>query len=133
MSIIGGDNLIDRIRTILGSCSVTDLNTSHWGGRIKRAANRTGDDYRGVQGAKGCFTAHDEDAASNWTVCACGKLSPNIKREGGEPVDETLNQLGIDFSHAVDEGYVEDAALILVTFEERADAYLLEQAQICPK
>ena len=133
MSIIGGDNLIDRIRTILGSCSVTDLNSSYWGKKIQRAAIRKGPPSELDWGKPGWFSPHDDYAASNWTVCACGKLSPNIERKNGEPVDPDLHSLGTDFAHAVDQGEVEEAALILVTIEERADAYLLEQAQICSR
>ncbi len=133
MSVIGGDNLIDRIRTILRGCTVTDLNASYWGKRIQMAAKREGDDVKLCSNQLGHFNAFDKDAASNWTVCACGKLSPNIEREGGEPVDRRLNDLGIDFAHAVNEGHVEEVALILVKIEERADAYLREKAQICPR
>lgn len=108
-----------EVEEILRSCKVTDLTPSFWGKRILRASRKSPPE----------FTMVDKDKAANWTVCACGQLSPNIGRdEEGQPVDETLAQYGLDFYHDVIGHKVDKAAETLVALEERADEYLLEQA-----
>lgn len=108
-----------EVEEILRSCKVTDLTPSFWGKRILRASRKSPSE----------FTMVDKDKAANWTVCACGQLSPNIERDSNrQPVDPALAVFGMDFYRAVIRHNVDKAARTLVALEERADEYLLEQA-----
>lgn len=110
-----------EIGVILADCKVADLNPSYWGRRILRAAGKPSCD----------FTQVDKDNAANWTVCACGQLSPNIERdkEIHAPLDETLALYGEDFYRTVRDDDVIESAYKLVAIEERANDYLIEQAK----
>ena len=100
------------------------LHESHWGLRIIEAE------------INGKFTYLDEDDASKWMSCACGKLDEHIERNKtmrggagfGSPKDEELFSLGEDFSVYVDEDSFEfyHAANMLIGIEKRSIELLKE-------
>ena len=116
--------ILRQVKATLSECKVGDLSSSYWGKRIMLAAGHT------REGVPRYFTDGDRQKAGDWTVCACGKLSPNIERHSaGDPFDESLRDLGVEFSTAVDVNDIQGAVKILVQIEERADAYLIEESQ----
>jgi hypothetical protein len=65
--------------------------------------------------------ADAQDDANNWVTCACGNQCSIIPRdEDGEPWDNTLSDLGSDFSYEIDDCKWKDALKILNKIEKRS-------------
>lgn len=68
-----------------------------------------------------------EDLANQWPTCACGELCKSLPRGTlGEPRDEELYRLGMQFIYAIDDRYWESAKRILLQIEARTSQLLKE-------
>ncbi|MDC1406687.1 hypothetical protein N8314_03980 [Akkermansiaceae bacterium] len=103
--------------TALELLTQNNLHNSHWGKRIIEAEAANG------------FNEDDQDDCGKWFSCACGKLDDHIARSSsGEPMDNILIELGLQFDMAINEycdvDYDEDqfteAAIILIDIERRS-------------
>lgn len=66
--------------------------------------------------------------SSDWITCACGNQCDIIDRESdGEPTDEELSILGMDFHHCINAGYWEDAKETLKEIEKRSAKLIKEK------
>lgn len=65
--------------------------------------------------------ANAQDYARDWVTCACGNQCSIIPRdEDGEPWDNTLSELGGNFSYEVDDCRWKEALNILNKIEKRS-------------
>jgi hypothetical protein len=76
---------------------------------------------------RGEFTSDDRKRAYEWVDCACGEQDKRIPRnKDGEPMDNTLSELGAFFADAVDCDDFDAAADYLQEIEHRAAQSLAE-------
>lgn len=70
---------------------------------------------------RGHFRDADIDLAGEWVTCACGEQDKDIPRNiVGCPLDDRLEELGIEFMNAVEENNFNVARSILVDIQTRA-------------
>jgi hypothetical protein len=84
------------------------LDTTYWGKKIIAA-----EEY-------GAFAVGDIMQAEGWVTCACGKITQDIPRTAHIPNDDTLAEMGVDFSQCVKKNWFMNAAVLLVKIENRA-------------
>jgi hypothetical protein len=85
------------------------LDKFHWGIIIIKAEMGDG------------FEDDEDSAAGSWMSCACGKLDDHVERgEDGEPLDERLYELGLNFHDYVACNEYLGAALTLVEIHDRS-------------
>lgn len=76
---------------------------------------------------RGGFTANDRRKAGEWTTCACGRQDKGIPRfSDGEPMDDALVVLGLDFHLHVVRDRPALARTTLAAIEKRAAEVLAE-------
>lgn len=87
----------------------------NWHERIERAREA------------GWFSNDDWRLARNYVTCACGEQDPRIPRNEltGQPIDDELAILGMDFYDNVTDGEIDRAGEVLAKIEIRA-AEILE-------
>tara|TARA_B110000240_G_scaffold178700_1_gene208328 strand:+ start:533 stop:841 length:309 start_codon:yes stop_codon:yes gene_type:complete len=75
-----------------------------------------------IKAQKSGFTEKDCINAGEWTTCACGKVDRHVEMVSDDygPLDQELNDLGIDFAKYVGEDRVRDAAYALIAIEKRS-------------
>lgn len=80
---------------------------------------------------RGTFLARDTKLAGDWATCACGEQDPRIPRyaaldDSPAPLDDELENLGLDFLTAVEENSFDEAESVLARIEHRATEILAE-------
>lgn len=105
-------DLEQDVRKIMGA-----LSNTYWGRRIVWVEHL------------GSFSGQDEWLAGRWVTCACGKMCNRkpFKRDltmgdtRFEPIDHNLKALGALFCEAVENNWINDAAMILIKIETRGE------------
>lgn len=67
--------------------------------------------------------------ASVWTTCACGNQCAIIPRNDGQPEDDDLRLLGLDFMYDVGVGDWKGAKLSLKAIEERSAILIAQELE----
>lgn len=104
---------MSKVKQVLKDANLLD---SYWGQIIYKASER------------GQFYTAENESATNWGTCACGKLNDRILRHlTGKPEDYELYILGVSFGLRVRGDSFLGAAKTLVMIEQRAIEVLADE------